>query len=183
MAGGASTGAAVTTGGISARAGPASWRDLGAIVRLYRAQPAGSRLFYHPFPFDRTRLGGVLAAIVVLQSARRRTVRRLPALAPLLWVVRSSDPDRVLGFGTATFHRDAGGTLVVRTGLFVAPDARRLGVGRLLKQTLLAESAQLGARRAEAILVAANEPSRELNRSLGYRLRPTEFHDPRAPGV
>jgi L-amino acid N-acyltransferase YncA len=121
--------------------------------------------------------------MVVLQRARRRTVRRFPALAPLLWVVRETGEGRVLGFGTATFHHDPARLLVVRTGLFVAPEVRRRGVGRLLKQTLLLESAKLGARRAEAILVASNEPSRELNRSLGYELRATEFHDRRAPDV
>lgn len=165
------------------RAGPARWHDLRPIARLYQAQDPASRRLYHPFPFDRPRLGVLLAAIVVLQRARRRTVHRFPSLAPMLWVAGTSPAAPLLGFGTATFHRAPDGVLVVRTGLFVAPYARRRGVGRLLKETLLREAAGLGARRAEALIVAANEPSSELNRRLGFRFRATEFRDRRAPGA
>lgn len=177
----ASGSAAVRPEARELRLRPARLRDVRAIAHHYRAQPPGSRAFYHPFPFDRPRLAALLVAMVVVQRFNRRLLRGLPGAAVLLWVAVELPSGRLIGFATGRFRRETrAGVLVVRTGLLVEPAHRREGTGRSLKVELLREAGRLGARRAEALIRPENRASLEMNRALGFRFRPTRFHDRRS---
>ena len=160
--------------------GPARLADVGAIARLYREQSPAERALYHPFPFGRVRLTTLLSCLVGAQRARRPLLRIAPKASVIVWTVRERSSSLVIGFGTARFRRDAEGQLFVRTGLYVAPEHRRAGLGRALKVGLLAEARRMGARRAEALMLPDNEAILALNRALGFRVRPTSFRDRRA---
>ncbi len=157
----------------------ARWPDLGEIHRSYRAQPLGSRALYHPFPFGSARLAILLGGLWCTGHAGPRWVRIAPRSAAVLLLARDRADGSLAGYGTVRFRRDSHGRIVARTGLFVVPQRRRTGVGRALKEALLARARALGAVRAEAFLLAMNTASAELNRQLGFTLRPAGRDDPR----
>ena len=156
----------------------ARWADLPEVHVAYRAQPEETRRLYHPFPFGSARLSLFLRALWATSHAGPRRVRWLPRTAAILLVARSVPSGEMAGFGTLRFRKDREGHLIVRTGLFVLPGRRRSGVGRALKIAMMERGRALGATRVEAFLLAANTASAELNRSLGFRLRPWAPGDP-----
>ena len=109
-------------------------------------------------------------------------VRLFPRSTAVLFVARGTPDGALAGFGTVRFRRDEHRRLVGRTGLYVLPDRRRSGVGRSIKQALLDHARALGATRAEAYLLEANLASAELNRQMGFRLRPAGPDDPAESG-
>ena len=156
----------------------ARWQDLREVHRSYRAQPASSRELYHPFPFGSARLSAFLLALWGTSHAGRTWAHVAPRSAAVLFVARDRDDGSLAGYGTVRLRRNPAGRLVARTGLFVLPDRRRAGVGRGLKEALLAHARSLGAERAEAFLLPTNTASAELNRQLGFHLRPATSDDP-----
>lgn len=157
--------------------GPARLREVLQIARMYRAQPADSRRFYHPLPFDPPRLLPLLAGMILLQLWVRFWSRVAPSLCVLVWVARGGAKEGVIGMATGRFYRDADHRLVARTGLFIDPRHRRAHLGRDLGARLLEECRRLHADRAEALILPDNAPSRRAHASLGYAVRPTVFHD------
>ena len=160
---------------------PILGKELGVVFRLYRAQPAETRRVHHPFPFDRLRLSGLLAGIWLTTRLAPRLSRRLPRLAAAMFGVRAAPGGPVVGFGTIRFRRDPSGRLVARTGIFVEAAHRRHGLGRRLKEELSRRALTMGAQRMEALLLPSNTASVELNRRLGFRLRPTRIRDRHPP--
>ena len=161
--------------------GLARWGEIGTIYRLYRAQGPDSRLLYHPFPFNALRLGSLLVGIRIVQSVAASWVRRAPGLIAVLVVARPRSGGPMMGFGTVTFRRAADRAIVARTGLYVTVPFRRHGLGKGLKQYMLALARSYGVRRAEALIHATNTASIELYRSVGYRIGSSTIRDRRPP--
>ncbi|MCI4360928.1 MAG: GNAT family N-acetyltransferase [Thermoplasmata archaeon] len=160
----------------------AIWRDLRPVRESYQAQTPDSRELYHPFPFSTVRLSLLLAGMWGIGHASRRWVRIFPRTTAVLFVARGASDGGLAGFGTVRFRRDEAGRLVGRTGLYVLPGRRRAGVGRSIKQALLDHARALGATRAEAFLLEVNRASAELNRQMGFQLRPAGAADPSEAG-
>jgi GNAT superfamily N-acetyltransferase len=156
----------------------ARWADVPEVHAAYRAQPDETRRLYHPFPFGSVRLSLFLRALWATGHAGPRRIRWLPRTAAVLLVARSVPSGELAGFGTLRFRKDRDGHLIARTGLFVVPGHRRSGIGRALKIAMMERGRALGATGVEAFLLATNTASAELNRSLGFRLRPWAPGDP-----
>lgn len=158
---------------------PAALRDVAGIARMYRAQSPASRRLYHPLPFDQPRLSLVLAVLVLLHRSVRLWVRLLPAAAVLLYVARSPRDGEIVAMGSARFHRNREVGRVASTGLYVRPTSRRAGLGYRLALTLARRCQELGARRAEALVLPENTASVATHESVGYVMQPTVYHDRR----
>jgi L-amino acid N-acyltransferase YncA len=76
----------------------------------------------------------------------------------------------VLGFGyCAPYRPRAAYRFTVEDSVYVAPDARRRGIGRALLEALLAACDEAGVREVIAVIADAGDPaSAELHRRLGF---------------
>ena len=160
----------------------ARWSDLRAIRKLYLGLPDEERLLYHPFPFRAARLTLLLAGLILLRGVLPHFARLFPRGAALLVLARQRADGSLVALGTLNFARGAnGGALAARTGLYVQPTFRRLGAGGSINDWMLERARTLGARRAEALIVARNEPSLALFGSMGYQIGPSAIYDRRPP--
>jgi GNAT superfamily N-acetyltransferase len=97
-------------------------------------------------------------------------------------IARRRTDSAIAAMGTLNFARDATtGELAARTGLYVVPAYRRLGAGRVLNAWMLTRAKEIGARRAEALILGRNEGSLALFGAMGYRLGPSGIRDRRPP--
>jgi L-amino acid N-acyltransferase YncA len=97
--------------------------------------------------------------------------RRADVLAkPLPWLVAERDGE-LLGYAYANHFRPRRAyRFCLEDSVYVAPEAQRQGVGRLLLAELLARCAALGARQMLAVIGDAdNAGSIGLHRALGFR--------------
>jgi phosphinothricin acetyltransferase len=84
--------------------------------------------------------------------------------------------DQLLGYAhSARWRPKRAYDVTVETTVYVAPDARARGLGRLLLGTLLRQLAGSGALRAVAGVAQPNQASDRLHESLGYQ-RVGTFH-------
>jgi phosphinothricin acetyltransferase len=80
------------------------------------------------------------------------------------------DDDKVCGYVYASTHRErAAYRYSVDTTIYIAPEARRLGVGRALYSELLPELARRGFHMAFAGITQPNPGSVALHESMGFK--------------
>lgn len=76
---------------------------------------------------------------------------------------------RVVGFSNSTaFRQRSAYRWTVETGIYVAPERQRHGVGRTLGLAMIEELARRGYASAVASITLPNEPSVALHEALGY---------------
>jgi RimJ/RimL family protein N-acetyltransferase len=161
---------AATEEAVRTSIGPARWTDVRELSGLYHGQNAADRASFHPLPFGRFRWNATVRAIIAFEPLARRWVHRFPRQSMLVLAARSEPDGTLVGLGLMRFRRGPDGVLVLDTGYLVAPAFRRRGIGRSIKQAMLAEGYQMGARRAESLILRENLASQRLNASLGFRL-------------
>lgn len=84
------------------------------------------------------------------------------------WLV-AEDAGRVLGYAYASAFRErAAYARAVETTVYLAPDARGRGVGRLLYDDLLARLAGRGLTQAVALIALPNDASVRLHERVGF---------------
>lgn len=85
------------------------------------------------------------------------------------WLVAASDDGRVLGYAYASRFRDrAAYRFAVETTIYLAPDAQRRGVGRLLYAALLDTLIAQGFTQAIGLIALPNPASVALHEALGF---------------
>lgn len=138
-------------------------------------------------PGDALQLAPLLGALGY--PADPATIRQrldwLPAVDPSSRVLVAQVGDEVQGFatlhGTPTLHR---ATLVGRiTGLAVAAEARRHGVGRRLVEAAEAHFRALGATRIEVTSGPSHARAYDFYRRLGYEDQGVRFAKPLDPAA
>lgn len=86
-----------------------------------------------------------------------------------LGVFVAETPQRILGWSSLSrFHDRFGFRFTVEDSVYVAPEARGRGVGRLLLAPLLTHAATRGFHTIIAAIDTSNEPSLRLHRSFGF---------------
>ena len=87
------------------------------------------------------------------------------------WLVADpSDASGVVGYAKAGAWRDrAAYSWTAEIGLYIAPDARRRGLGRALYAELLQQLVDRGFRSAIAGIALPNDPSVALHQAFGFR--------------
>ncbi len=98
-------------------------------------------------------------------AARMNAAPRLP------WLVAEDEAGCVVGYAYATRHRDrAADRWAVDCSVYLLPDRRGRGTGRLLYATLLPLLRDLGYWRAHAGIALPNPASMALHEAAGFRL-------------
>jgi ribosomal protein S18 acetylase RimI-like enzyme len=134
-----------------------------------------------------------LAALAESPSAFFSTLAGETALDPEVWRERlgsaatflawqDSEPVgtvTLLGYRGTQEHGFTGASHIV--AMWVSPDARRLGVGRLLVQTALDQAASDGAASVVLWVFEANKPAQALYESMGFRATDQLASRPGAP--
>ena len=97
-------------------------------------------------------------------------VTRMDVAPRLPWLVAEDEAARVVGYAYASRHRDrAAYRWAVDCSVYLLPEAKGRGTGRLLYSTLLPVLADLGYRRAYAGIALPNPASVALYEAFGFR--------------
>lgn len=136
--------------------GPATEADLDAIAAIYAEAVANGTSSYELEPPGRAEMG-----------------RRFAALADggFPWLAGSLD-GRLLGYAYAgPFRPRPAYRFVVENSIYLAPEARGRGLGRLLLGELVAACERLGFRQMIAVIGdgRADSPSVRLHEAMGFR--------------
>jgi GNAT superfamily N-acetyltransferase len=148
------------------------------VFRVYRGLPADDASMFHPFPAGSISLGVLLVGLWAGRGILPRFARSLPRESITLAIARDVVSHDLGALGTLNFSvRPSDRSLAARTGIYVAPRYRRLGVARAVNQWMLVQARRRGARRAEALILPENVASRALFEAMGYRLRSSGIRD------
>lgn len=94
-------------------------------------------------------------------------------------VVVGTVDDTVIGFGVATLERlRSGETLGVITDLFVEPDARAVGVGEAMAETIIAFCAARGCVGIDALALPGHRAAKNFFEESGFTARALVMHRP-----
>jgi len=157
----------------------ASLGDLGTVSRIYRGQSDASRKLYHPFPFDRFRLGFILLYMVATRPFVRALLRIAPRRA-LVLLVATLETGTIIGYGNISFvPRD--GRLKALFGYLVSEEYRGLGVGTHLHQEMIEAALALGVTRGGGMVIRENAANLRVLEKLGFTLRESTLIDRAAP--
>jgi RimJ/RimL family protein N-acetyltransferase len=154
--------------------------DLGPILRLYRGQSAESRQFYHPYPFDRFRLGPILFALLVSSRIVRLMLRLAPNYAFVILIAEEPGEAAPIGFCTARFVRRHGDPIWAQFGYLVRHDRRGRGIGSYLAIAQWRTARALGVLRGGGTILEGNIASSRVVEPFGFHLEPTGQPDARA---
>ena len=167
---------------VDVRLRPARLGDIGALVRMYRGQGADTARLYHPFPFDRLRLGVIFLYMVATRPLVGWLLRHVPRRAVLL-LVAEIGPDRTIaGFGNTGFRRTPTEPRAI-FGYMVDARFRGLGIGTRLHEEMIEEALRLGVRRGGGMVVVDNAANLRILKRMGFSMRASEVVDRAAPGV
>lgn len=146
---------------------PAAAAMAGQLVRQHHAQDPGRFLL-----------------VEEVEAGYRWWFERELARAGEAILLVAADGDRHLGYAYGTKEGRDWNMLLDEHGaihdIFVAPEARRGGVGKALLQAIVAELEALGAIRIVLSTMVSNTAAQALFRSLGFR--PTMLEMTRGPG-
>lgn len=158
-------------------------RDIRPLVEMYMALSPEARAFYHPFPFDRSRLWVIFGYMVLAGRLARATVRMFPHWSVILIVATRPDRRTLVGYGTVRFVGDRGTDLRAKMGFTVGEGLRGLGIGTQLLKRMIAASLAVGVTRAVGTILRSNTASLNVARKFGgtFQERP-EAPDLHAPG-
>jgi L-amino acid N-acyltransferase YncA len=138
---------------ISTRVREASSQDAAGCLAIYRPYVENSAVSWE------------LDVPTIDEMAQRITV----AANTHAWLVLESG-DQTIGFAYAhAFNLHPAFRWSVQTGLYVADDHHRGGVGRTLYTQLLSRLGERGYRRAFAAITEPNEASNAFHRSMGFQ--------------
>ncbi|MCX7303035.1 MAG: GNAT family N-acetyltransferase [Hyphomicrobiales bacterium] len=135
---------------------PAEPSDLDAITSIYADAVTNGAASYELEPPSRLEMAARYEAL---------TAAGFPYLV-------AEDADRVLGYAYAgPFRTRPAYRFIVENSVYVAPDAKARGVGRLLLGKLVAEATRLGFRQMVAVIGDGHpaSPSVRLHERLGFR--------------
>jgi phosphinothricin acetyltransferase len=111
----------------------------------------------------------VWGEVPVTVEARREWLGRHHELGQPAIVATDPIDDRVVGWASlSTFRPASGYRFTCEASVYVAPDARRRGVGRCLIAALHDRAASAGLHAVVAVIDVANAASIDLFRSFGY---------------
>jgi RimJ/RimL family protein N-acetyltransferase len=158
----------------------ARFSDLAPIAQMYRRQSPESRSFFHPYPFDRLRLGVILGAMYASQRVVRRMLRWWPNFAFVI-VVAAEPTGAPVGFGTVRFVARRGEETWARFGFMIDERHQGHGVGSRLAQAMYRSTLSLGVRRGGGTILEHNQVSMGIAEKFGFRFTASAQADPRAP--
>ena len=128
--------------------------DADVLAAIYRPYVEGSAVSFED-----------VAPAAADMAARMQAQPRLP------WLVAQDEAAGVVGYAYATRHRDrAAYRWAVDCSVYLRPDVRRRGTGRLLYASLLPLLQDLGYRRVHAGIALPNPGSVGLHEAMGFSL-------------
>lgn len=135
---------------------PATAADIPSIARIYAHAVAHGTASFELDPPDEAEMARRMAALVD---------HGFPYLA-------AEDDGALLGYAYAGAYRPRPAyRFSVEDSIYVAPEAQRRGIGRLLLASLIEEATKRGFRQMIAVIGdSAQTPSIELHRAAGFRM-------------
>ena len=147
--------------------------DVRRIVRIYRGMSAEDRAVYHPFPFDRVRLGWIMTTLVVSQRLGLWGIRHFPRLSAVVLVVSPDDGGRSIAYATVRFVVEDG-EVRSRFGYVIQPEFRAKGMGTQLLLRMCEASVAVHVPRFSVSVLKENSANVAILRKFGFETVPGE---------
>lgn len=148
----------------------AALRDIKQLCDIYLGQPQQVRRWFHPLPFNRTRLKITFLLMLISEKTIFITKKTIPKLGFILLAAADTDKSQIVGFWYVRLIRKEAGGLIANVGIITKVGERGRGVGFKMYSSGIKYSRAVGITKFRVRTNADNSATNALVKRLRYRL-------------